>query len=99
MHENHRREWFRSWDGLSKMTGLQRLHIKFYFCLDLWQGCYSEFWERNHKELLQPIKKVTAPRDFLIVLPNWQCSTDIDIGESKCVFKLPERNNTESSAP
>ncbi|CAG5162033.1 uncharacterized protein ALTATR162_LOCUS6147 [Alternaria atra] len=98
MPDHHRSEWYRSWDGLSKMAGLRRLHIKFYFCLDLWQGCYGEFWERNSKELLQPIKRITAPRDFLITLPNWQCSTDIDVGESRCVFKLPERVGQEGNA-
>ncbi|KAI5378695.1 hypothetical protein J4E82_002581 [Alternaria postmessia] len=98
MPDHHRREWYRSWDGLSNMTGLRRLHIKFYFCLDLWQGCYGEFWEQNNKELLQPIKKITAPRDFLITLPNWQCSTNIDVGESRCTFKLPERVDLEGNA-
>ncbi|CAN9086265.1 unnamed protein product [Alternaria alternata] len=98
MPDHHRREWYRSWDGLSNMTGLRRLHIKFYFCLDLWQGCYGEFWEQNNKELLQPIKKITAPRDFLITLPNWQCSTNIDVGESRCTFELPERVDLEGNA-
>ncbi|KAI4704478.1 hypothetical protein J4E81_001544 [Alternaria sp. BMP 2799] len=98
MPAHHRVEWYRLWDGLSKMTGLKKLHIKLYFCLDLWQGCYGEFWEQNSKEILQPVKRITAPRDFVITLPNWRCSTDIDIGESNCVFQLPERDDQESSA-
>jgi len=98
MPAHHRVEWYRLWDGLSKMTGLKKLHIKLYFCLDLWQGCYGEFWEQNSKEILQPVRKITAPRDFVITLPNWRCSTDIDIGESNCVFQLPERDDRESSA-
>ncbi|KAI4608040.1 hypothetical protein J4E83_009223 [Alternaria metachromatica] len=98
MPVHHRVEWYRLWDGLSKMTGLKRLHIKLYFCLDLWQGCYGEFWEQNSKEILQPVKKITAPREFVINLPNWRCSTEIDTGESNCVFQLPERDDQESSA-
>jgi hypothetical protein len=98
MSDHHRHEWYKFWDGLSKMTGLRRLHIKLYFYLDLWQECYGEFWEQNSKEILLPIKKVTAPRDFVIILPNWRCSTDVDIGESNCVFRLPERDGQDVSA-
>lgn len=85
----HRDDWYRTWDVLGRMTGLRRLHMRFYFFLDLWQQCYGDFWENNGKELLEPIKKVTSPKDFVITLPSWRCSTDFDIGQSKCVFRLP----------
>ncbi|EFQ94135.1 hypothetical protein CFE70_004912 [Pyrenophora teres f. teres 0-1] len=96
MRERHRCEWFRSWEALSRLTGLRRLHIKLYFCLDLWEHCYGTFWTQNSRELLEPIKKITAPRDFVITLPNWKCSTKIDVGNSRCVFKLPERDSSDN---
>lgn len=96
MPDHYRREWFRSWEALSRLTGLRWLHIRLYFCLDLWQQCYGDFWKQNHRELLEPIKEITAPRDFAITLPNWRCSTDVDVGSSRCVFKLPERGSSDT---
>ncbi|EDU42837.1 conserved hypothetical protein [Pyrenophora tritici-repentis Pt-1C-BFP] len=96
MRERHRCEWFRSWEALSRLTGLRRLHIKLYFCLDLWDHCYGEFWTQNSRDLLAPIKDITAPRDFAITLPNWRCSTKIDVGNSRCIFKLPERDSSDT---
>ena len=96
MPDHHRREWFRSWEALSRLTGLRRLHMKLYFCLDLWQQCYGEFWAQNNRELLEPIKKITAPREFVLTLPNWRCSTNVDVGNSRCVFRLPERDSSDT---
>lgn len=93
----HLDEWYRTWDVLRSMTGLRTLHVRLFFFLDLWQQCYGDFWQRNGKELLEPVKKITAPKDFLVTLPDWRCSTDLDVGQSRCIFRLPERNDASSS--
>ena len=41
-------------------------------------------------ELLQPLRCIKAPTDFVLVLPDRRCSTDVDLGDSKCVLQLPE---------
>ncbi|EUC34702.1 hypothetical protein COCCADRAFT_92834 [Bipolaris zeicola 26-R-13] len=97
MPQAHRDEWNRTWDVLGRMNGLRTLHIRLFFFLDLWLQCYGDFWEQNGKALLEPITKMTAPKDFVVTLPDWRCSTDLDVGKSRCVFQLPERS--EDSAP
>lgn len=78
------------------MAGLRKLHIRLYFFLDLWQQCYADFWKQNSEELLEPVKAVTAPKDFIVVLPDWRCSTDIDVGQSNCIFELPAASDDSS---
>ncbi|KAF1835580.1 hypothetical protein BDW02DRAFT_588043 [Decorospora gaudefroyi] len=84
-------EWFNAWDALKKLTGLNQLYIRLFFRYDLWNQCYGFFWERNSEQLLEPVKAITTPRDFTIKLPNWRCPTDIDVGDSHCVFEVPAR--------
>lgn len=51
-------------------------------------------WERNwielEQQLLEPVKKVTAPEWFELTLPFSGCRTDWDMGESKVVLRRPE---------
>ena len=83
--------WLKTWESLSKLTGIRRLHITLAF---RWHNFdYEELWKQKGISLLEPVKKITAPRDFVVVLPNRRCSTCVDAGESNCVFKLPDRND------
>jgi hypothetical protein len=88
----HRDEWYRTWNVLRRMTSLRTLHVRLFFVMDLWQSCYGDFWKQNDQAVLEPIKSITAPQDFVVTLPDWRCSTDLDVGKSRCIFKLPERN-------
>ncbi|CAO2651865.1 Nn.00g001480.m01.CDS01 [Neocucurbitaria sp. VM-36] len=83
--------WFESWNALSKMTGLRHLQITLDFRYGNWSDTYETLWKERGEELLEPIKRITAPRDFVITLPDHRCSTDIDVGDSKCILRLPNR--------
>lgn len=54
----------------------------------------QEIWERNwieyEEQLLGPMKKVTAPECFELMLPFERCRTDWDMGESRVVLRRPE---------
>lgn len=52
--------------------------------------CYEEIWKPNQETLLEPVKSVTVPDSFVVVLPDRRCSTGIDMGDSKCSLQLPE---------
>jgi hypothetical protein len=79
--------WFKSWDALSKLTGLRRLHINMVFRYNS-RSDYEQLWKARGTMLLEPIKRITAPREFVIVLPDPRCSVELDVGESKCVIKV-----------
>jgi hypothetical protein len=88
--------WFQSWDSLRRMTGLRRLHINLEYGRSLWDFVVEKKWNESAEELLSMVKEITAPRDFVIVLPNGQCTTDIDVGNSNCILKIcqPETDDT-----
>ncbi|KAF1849455.1 uncharacterized protein K460DRAFT_276323 [Cucurbitaria berberidis CBS 394.84] len=89
-------EWLKSWDALSKLTGLQHLHITLSYTY--WSEACKVLWEEHGARLLEPIKMITAPRDFVITLPGRSCSTDMDVGESKCIFRLPSGDDGDGNA-
>ena len=78
------------WHSLSQMTGLRTLHITLVLRGWYHEGYHHDGWPRISEGFCEPVKKLTAPTKFVIVLPNMGCSTDIDVGDSKCVFELPE---------
>ncbi|KAJ4376161.1 hypothetical protein N0V83_001442 [Neocucurbitaria cava] len=88
-------QWFQSWDVLSKMAGLRHLNIRLSFRLSRHIDFYDALWKGKGQEILEPVKRVTAPREFVITLPDIRCSTDIDVGESKCIFRLPKDDATD----
>lgn len=90
----HLEPWFRSWDALSRLTGLRRLHIDLEYRFTLWSDYYEQMWKERGNELLGTVRAITAPRDFVITLPNSRCTTNLDVGASKCVLKLPEGEPT-----
>jgi hypothetical protein len=84
--------WTRSWNALSKLTGLRRLHINLEHPHIHWTDDINQGWKERGAKLLEQAKKITAPRDFVIYLPNQQCATDLDVGESHCVLKIREND-------
>lgn len=82
--------WLKSWAALSRLKGLRRLHIDLLLYYRDWAGRYDEIWKASGEKLLEVVQIVTVPEDFVVVLPNRQCSTDLPVGESKCKFRLPK---------
>ncbi|KAF1927795.1 uncharacterized protein M421DRAFT_65081 [Didymella exigua CBS 183.55] len=82
--------WKNSWAALPVMTGLRKLHVTIWFRWRDMIDCYEEIWEPNERALLEPVGSVTAPRSFVLVLPDRRCSIDIDMGDSACVLELPK---------
>jgi hypothetical protein len=80
--------WFRSWEALRKLTGLRRLHINLEYQRRTWDGATHKTWNENGVETLCKVKDITAPRDFVIFLPDRRCTTDIDVGNPRCILKL-----------
>jgi hypothetical protein len=84
-------DWARAWAVLGKMTSLRHLHI--IFACNIWNQPeeIEVLWAPVMTEVLKPIGTITAPSEFTIRLPDWRCSTDFEIGDSKCVVKLPDK--------
>ena len=82
--------WEKSWSALGAMTGLRQLRVILYFRHREVFDCYEEYWKKWELHLLDPVKSITAPKDFTLTLPDRRCSTDVDLGSSKCVLQLPE---------
>ena len=83
-------QWDESWNALSKLTGLRHLRVSLIFRYGQWSDYYEQLWKEREKELLDPIKRITAPRDFVLTLPDRRCSTVMDVGDSRCVLRLPD---------
>ncbi|KAF2822046.1 hypothetical protein CC86DRAFT_301580 [Ophiobolus disseminans] len=86
--------WLRSWDSLSRMTGLRKLHVVLEYRLLSFDEGYKKMWKEKEVELLAAVKTVTAPRHFVVVLPNRRCTTDLDVGPSRCVFRSSEEQQS-----
>jgi hypothetical protein len=94
---SEKEDWFRSWEAIRKMTGLRRLHVNLEFAFNGWGGFLGwgddeGKWEEKATEMLAVVKEITAPSEFVVYLPDAKCSTDLDPGNSKCVFKIPEEH-------
>ena len=37
--------------------------------------------------MLEVVRDITAPKDFVVVLPSRQSVMEIDVGDSRCVFQ------------
>lgn len=79
--------WSEAWQVLGQMTSLKDLSID--LGLEYSHAYEHEEWTKQEATIFEPVKHVTAPRNFIIVLPDRRCSTDLDVGDSKCVFLLP----------
>lgn len=82
--------WKDSWAAILALAGLRKLHVTLWFRWRDMLDCYEDIWKPNEETLLEPVKLVTVPGSFVVVLPDRRCSTDIDVGDSKCVLQLPE---------
>ncbi|KAH8724101.1 hypothetical protein GQ44DRAFT_618706 [Phaeosphaeriaceae sp. PMI808] len=82
--------WRKSWDCLSRMSGLRRLDITLSYRDVYYSDFYDYIWTEKAEEWLQPIKAITAPRHFVVTLPSHNCKTNVNVEPSKCVFELPE---------
>lgn len=89
--------WKRSWGALHSMTGILQLHIILYYRWREVYDCYEEYWEKHELELLNPVKSITGPTDFVLVLPDRRCSTNVDLGSSRCILKHPKVHVAEES--
>ncbi|KAF2650740.1 hypothetical protein K491DRAFT_761564 [Lophiostoma macrostomum CBS 122681] len=89
MHESVFDHWLYPWGIIQHMSGLKNLFV------ELWPMESTTHvrgaWLRNESVLLEVVKKVTAPTNFTVILPVLECSTDVDMGDSHCILKLPER--------
>jgi hypothetical protein len=77
------------------MTGLRRLHVNLEFGFNGWGGLMGwgddeGEWEEKATEMLAVVKEITVPSEFVVYLPDGKCSTDLDPGNSKCIFKVLE---------
>ncbi|KAF1359794.1 hypothetical protein EJ07DRAFT_165892 [Lizonia empirigonia] len=82
--------WEKSWAALCALTGLRKLRIILYFRWRDVRDYYEGYWKQHEVELLHPVKSITAPTDFVVVLPDRRCSTTVDVGDSKCILQIPE---------
>jgi hypothetical protein len=80
--------WFRSWEALSKLTGLRRLHINLEYTRRSWDPDTEKLWNETGAEILSKVKDIKAPRDFVIYLPDRRCTMDIETGNPRCTLKL-----------
>lgn len=83
--------WKKSWAAISALIGLRKLHINLWFRWRNVIDCYEEVWKPNEKQLLEPANSITVPRQFVLVLPDHRCSINVDMGESRCVLRLPDK--------
>lgn len=79
--------WVNSWKILTRLTGLRRLHIKIGYARSFWAERLDAIWEEQGAKMLEVVRDVTAPSDFVVVLPSRQPVVDVDVGESNCVFQ------------
>ncbi|KAL6708589.1 hypothetical protein ACN47E_002570 [Coniothyrium glycines] len=80
--------WERGWAILAGMTGLRDLYVV------LVDPSPQQMWERNWLELegrlLQPVKEVTKPNRFELVLPYASCRTDWVVSDMRIQLRRPQ---------
>lgn len=80
--------WKKAWDIFASMQSLRDLRV---VLIDpsrdsIWEG----HWLEIEDVLLEPVKKVTGPRRFELMLPYATCGLDWDMGESNVILRKPE---------
>lgn len=87
------KNWERAWAILASMQGLRDLYVV------LVDPSPQKMWERSwlvlEEQLLAPVKDVTKPRWFELMLPYSTCGTEWDMGESSVRLRSPEGDGLE----
>jgi hypothetical protein len=78
------------------MTGLRRLHINLEYRQSLWDLVVEQKWNETAKELFSMVKEITAPQDFVIILPSRRCTTNIDVGNPRCILRIKELEHIDA---
>lgn len=52
-------------------------------------GIWAAQWLTLEEVLLRPLRELTRPRVFEVVLPYKECGVEWDMGPSRCVLKRP----------
>jgi hypothetical protein len=85
--------WERGWSIIASMSGLRDLYVV------LLDPSPQDMWERNwvelEEQLLRPVRDVTRPDCFELMLPFASCNTEWDMGGSRVVLRKPEGNLVE----
>ncbi|KAF1849454.1 uncharacterized protein K460DRAFT_365334 [Cucurbitaria berberidis CBS 394.84] len=80
--------WERGWAIIAGMQGLRDLYVV------LVDSSPQDLWERNwlelEEQLLTPVKKVTKPTWFELMLPYATCRTEWDMEESRVRLRKPD---------
>ncbi|ORY14392.1 hypothetical protein BCR34DRAFT_560336 [Clohesyomyces aquaticus] len=86
--------WYMVWKVLSTMKELRELF--FLVTLNLHTPKLRRLWRERAVEMFEPVKDVTAPTSFLVVLTDSKLENSpedirpasLDIGDSSCVFQV-----------
>ncbi|KAL5119628.1 hypothetical protein ACEQ8H_002474 [Pleosporales sp. CAS-2024a] len=79
--------WLTSWEALSRMTGLQKLHVTLEYPDYNWMENVEDAWREKAVEMLEVVKKIKV-KDFVVYLPDDKWPLDFDTGDSKCLLRL-----------
>lgn len=80
--------WEKGWRILADMQGLRDLYV---LLIDPSpQGLWESNWVELEGKLLEPVKSVTKPRWFELVLPYSSCNAGWNMGDSMVVLRKPE---------
>jgi hypothetical protein len=80
--------WERGWSIIASMSGLRDLYVAIVDPSP--QGMWERNWVELEEQLLRPVKEVTRPTQFELMLPFSSSSTDWDMGGSMVVLRKPE---------
>ncbi|KAF1918430.1 hypothetical protein BDU57DRAFT_556010 [Ampelomyces quisqualis] len=81
------KNWERGWSVLAGMVGLRQLHV---VVIDPSPGgIWESRWLAQEEKLLGPVRQVTRPERFELVLPFDTCWTGWDMGSSNVVLRTP----------
>jgi len=81
--------WVESWICLSRLTGLRSLHVVLQYQYNSIGDFFTLMWKDRELELMAPFRTITAPREFVVTLPDRRCTMDMDVTPSRCVLELP----------
>lgn len=81
-------KWTLAWQVIANMAGLRDLYI---FIPRPDTDPWKMLWLELESKILAPVQIVTIPEVFVVVLPFRESCTTLDVGESRCEFRLPER--------